>query len=409
MADPFGESPPIEAYADELGLPKSSAVVKLVHDRPPEPPSAPLWPPALDLEALAEIEPERPKFLMEDWLPCGYATLLAGHGGTGKSQIALMLAVCIAAGVPFYGKTVERRRACYLSCEDRADILHWRLRRICDYLGIGMASLRGWLEVIDLVDHDTVLWARDPKTGYTLTMAAAELARRFKENETEVLFVDGIADTFDGNESAKADVKRFVKLLVSNIPADRGAVLLIGHIAKPTASGVPTTEGYSGTTGWHNSVRARWYLYPEMEKAEEGGAQKTGSLVLELQKSNLGRVDQSMRFTWDPARHLFTGAGVAESTFDRRHQEREEHAGILNALAACQATTPSTIVPATNGGQRTAWHVLSVRDEFPKTLKSAADKNRFRRHIEVLKQGGQIKVVEYVKADRKPGEKLVLP
>ncbi|MCK6385688.1 MAG: AAA family ATPase, partial [Rhodocyclaceae bacterium] len=61
------------------------------------------WPASLDLEVLAEREPEPPKFIVPDWLPCGYATLLAGHGGVGKSGIALTLAVCIAAGVPFFG------------------------------------------------------------------------------------------------------------------------------------------------------------------------------------------------------------------------------------------------------------------------------------------------------------------
>ncbi len=68
------------------------------------------WPPALDLEALAELEPEQPRFIIPDWLPIGYATLLAGHGGVGKSAIALHLGVCIAAGVPFFGLEVARRR-----------------------------------------------------------------------------------------------------------------------------------------------------------------------------------------------------------------------------------------------------------------------------------------------------------
>ena len=31
------------------------------------------WPLGLDLEALAEREPEKPRFIMPDWLPVGYA------------------------------------------------------------------------------------------------------------------------------------------------------------------------------------------------------------------------------------------------------------------------------------------------------------------------------------------------
>src|SRR5207344_131667 len=117
----------------------------------PPAPNADLWPASLDLEALAEREPQAPKFIMPGWLPCGYASLFAGHGGVGKSGLALHMAVCMAAEVPFFGLEVERRRVLYLSCEDRENILHWRLARICTFTRVDLASLRGRLEVLDLV------------------------------------------------------------------------------------------------------------------------------------------------------------------------------------------------------------------------------------------------------------------
>jgi hypothetical protein len=89
------------------------------------------WPQPLDLRALAQRAPQRPQFIVPDWLPAGYATLLAGHGGVGKSAIALHLAVCIAKGCDFFGLPCAQRRVLYLSCEDRERILHWRLARIC--------------------------------------------------------------------------------------------------------------------------------------------------------------------------------------------------------------------------------------------------------------------------------------
>lgn len=219
-----------------------------------------LWPDPLDLEALAEREPEAPKFVLRDWLPCGYATLLAGHGGVGKSGIALYIAICISAGLPFFGIPVERRRVLYLSCEDRKGVLHWRLTRICAHLSIDLASLRGWLEVIDLVGKDTVLCERDPRTGSTVTPAFGELERRMREHETQVLVIDGTSDTFGGNENSRSEVKRYVSALIGLVSAKDGAVLLVGHVNRQTASAGQTSEGYSGSTAWHNSVRARWYL-----------------------------------------------------------------------------------------------------------------------------------------------------
>ena len=227
------------------------------------------WPPSLDLEVLAEREPAPPRFVVQDWLPSGYATLFAGHGGVGKSGIALNLAVCIAAGLPFFGLAVERCRVLYASCEDRENVLHWRLARICRHLGIDLAGLRGWLQVLDLVGRDSILWERDPRTGLTLSRAYYELQARSKEYATEVLMLDGISDTFGGGENVKTEVKRYVNACLALVPADTGALLLIGHVAKPAASNPSTNEGYSGSTGWHNAVRARLYLYPEMEESDE--------------------------------------------------------------------------------------------------------------------------------------------
>lgn len=361
-----------------------------------------LWPAPLDLEALAERDPEPPKFLVGEWLPAGYATLLAGHGGVGKSAIALYLAVCIAAGKEFFGLPVERRRVFYLACEDREQILHWRLRRICAHLGIDLGGLRGWLEVLDLVGRDAVLWDRDPRTGGTFTPAFSELEDRAREHETEVLVVDGISDAFAGNENARSDVKRFVNSAVALIPPDRGAVLLLGHIAKAG------TEGYSGSTAWHNSARARWYLYPETAQDDDGGKPaRTGTLVLELQKANLSGAEQSMRFRWDPEAHLFAGELVGASQFDRRVQEGEERSGVLRAFRACAEAVPPIVVPAALQGPRTALNLLSARPEFPEALRaSKPGARRFRRILEELRQSRAVEKIEYRRTNRHTAAQL---
>jgi RecA-family ATPase len=361
------------------------------------------WPASLDLEVLAELEPELPQFIIGDWLPVGYATLLAGHGGVGKSAIALHLAVCCAAGVPFFGLEVARRRVIFLSCEDRRPVLHWRLSRICLHIGVDLASLRGWLEIIDLVGADAILWERDLRTGYTITPAFGRLQERMADHQTEVLMVDGISDTFAGNENARGEVKRFVNGLVALIPADTGAVLLVGHVSKPGSTAGANGEGYSGSTGWHNSARARWYLYPEAVQGEDGErAERTGDLILELQKSNLGRTDQSMRFIWDEQAHLFIGSRVGgEMAFDRKHRDREEQEGILRALRACATSNPQIVVPAATTGRRTAHHVLSAGAEFPETLRAGKPAvRRFWRQVEALRAMGAVNVAEHRMPDR---------
>lgn len=352
--------------------------------------------------------------IIDDWLPCGYATLLAGHGGHGKSSIALYLAVCIATGRPFFGLPTEQRRVLYLSCEDRQDVLHWRLARICRHLDVDMAELAthktndssdagfsgndrtvvssskmnqhgdsfalGHLDIIDLVGENATLWERTSNGGGTtgpFNLLTGTLS------DAEVLIVDGVADTFAGNENDRGDAKRFVNALVGLIPPDRGAVILIHHVNKP-AAGTSTSEGYSGSTGWHNAVRARWYLYPEIEQSDEG-TDRTGRQILELQKSNLGKADQRMVFEWDDHAHLFLGQLAAgTSAVERNMRDEKELDGIVAAIREVESR--GDYVPAAMQGPRTAHHVLMATESLPETLKSKAATKRFRRHIEELRR-----------------------
>lgn len=346
------------------------------------------WPNALDLTALATREPQPPQNIMAG-MPCGYLTETFAHGGTGKSQIELMRLVCIASGLPFCGLPVERRRVLFLSCEDRADVLHWRLSRICRHLGTDMASLAGWLQILDLVGHPSILYAPDSHSGHALTAAYGLLADRMKEYSAQVLAIDGISDTYGGNENARAEVKAFVNHLLALIPSETGAVLLIGHIDKASAKANATTEGYSGSTAWHNAARARWFLYPEAGQGEDGGqATRTGKLILELQKANYGEIGTQIEFDWDANAHLFTGRLLAQPTdFDKKHRDKTEREGILAAMKGAAASVPPIDVPAATTGQRTGYKVLKLRPEFPSTLREGkVSRDRFWNHIEHLRQ-----------------------
>ncbi len=348
-----------------------------------------IWPPAVDFTLLAGRDPAPPRFIVDDWLPAGYATLMAGHGGVGKSGIALHLAVCMALGRPFFGLAVSQRRVMYLSCEDRENVLHWRLARICAFEGVSIADLAGNLELVDLVGQDTVLYRTPRADRADATYAMGALMHRFAVAQHDVLFVDGISDTFGGNENDKIDVKQYVNSLIRLIDPNDGAVVLIGHVNKQTAGGdAGANEGYSGTTGWHNSVRARWYLYPETIK-DDGNTVRTGTLSLDLQKSNLGVSDRSLKFNWDEVHHMFVGETVApESQFDRTVRERQERAMVIGIIS--QICRNGGRVPSTTMGRRTTWHVISAHPDCPEALQNRGSVNRFNRMIEGMKHMAEL-------------------
>jgi RecA-family ATPase len=344
----------------------------------------------LDLVALAETEPEPPAFIIQDWLPAGYATMLAGHGGVGKSYCALFMAVCIAAGKPWMGNETTRRRVVYLSCEDRANVLHWRLKRICQYFGIDLASLAGWLIVIDLVGHETITF----KGGDTpLTTAYVAIEDRVRGDD--VLFIDGVSDTFGGNENDRSQVKSFVNSLLALIEADQGAVVLISHVNKPTAQANRASEGYSGSTQWHNAVRARMYLHAELDR-DGGQAEKTGNLLLDLQKSNLGTAEKQLKLTWDDGGKLFVpdgGDGQAEHQLDRRQRESLADETFLRMLARLQSQN------------RRVSHKPNASNYAPTLFGKQPDrdgltKQDFTAAMERLFTTGQITVESYIGSNR---------
>lgn len=361
----------------------------------------PMWPSPLDLAALAEQEPPQPGFIIRDWLPAGYATLMAGHGGAGKSTIMLEALVCIAAGIPWCGLHAEQRRVLFLSCEDRSDVLHWRLSRTCQRLGINMADLAGRLEILDLVGSDTTLWDSQNEKNRP---EYRELYQKIQTTCADILAVDGVSDVFGGDEINRNQVKAFINALLGLIDPHHGAVMLLGHVAKQ-----PGGEGYSGSTQWHNAVRARWYLYPEQEKDEDiGRTHNTGEMILDLQKSNLGRADQELRFRWNDDAHTFVGwqpEGGGQDTVDRI-QEANERQSILDAINASWAN--DVWVPAARQGRQNAHNTLSATGYLDKKLTNGtAGKRVFYRRIDELRQMGFVAEEEYRRSHRRTTQALI--
>ncbi len=103
----------------------------------------------------AEDEPDNP--LVEGFIEYGEVVALVGQAKAGKSLLALQLAVCIAAGIPFLGKPCKRQRAYVANLEVSAKQYKKRLRRICRLLDLDPETLHGWL-FIDNMKGETASW-----------------------------------------------------------------------------------------------------------------------------------------------------------------------------------------------------------------------------------------------------------
>lgn len=241
---------------------------------------------------LASAEPPPVMYWWDGYMPAGVVTMLGAHGGAGKSTVALALAVCIAMGMPLFGVATRRGAVAYFSGEDPEDLIRFRLRRICTKLGVDPAELDGRLYPLDATAFDPVLFheiTAGARRMAATTPAYAELRAFVAARDIDVLIVDNASDTFEASEIDRSRVRAFMRAL-ARIAQDRaGAVLLLAHVDKGTSRGDRTgSEGYSGSTAWHNSARSRLYLTRE----------KDGGLRLEHQKSNLGRMREPLTLEW---------------------------------------------------------------------------------------------------------------
>lgn len=350
----------------------------------------------LDLVALAACDPAPPQFIVEGMLPEGEVALLAGHGGSGKSIFALILAICLALGIPIFGIACTRRRVAFMSYEDKAEVLHWRITRICRMLGVEMSTLAGWLFLFDGTQADAV-WFADDRFGAGTKPAFVDVKSRVSEVGAQVLIVDGVSDTFAGNENNRAQVKAYCRAIRAIVPAD-GAVLVIGHVDKTSAGKPQDAQGYSGSSGWHNGVRARWYMYPPDE-------QDDSRMVVEVKKSNHGAsgLQIPVRFSRDLGTLTYDG-DIPRTSLQQGLQEVDERDAILRIVRDAEAAGDP--IPAASGGQRTAHSVAEGRKELPVSLRGKTGRKRFNRHIESLRADGRLKLGAHVRANRHRTEVL---
>lgn len=307
---------------------------------------------------------------VDRWIPHNEVTLFAGHGGSGKSYVAMSLAIHVALGRPFCALDTVAAPVLFFSGEDGAQVILRRFHSLCKALSVDPAELDGKLLLLDASDIDPALH-RDAR-GVTETKLLGALSELVAKRNIGLVVVDNASDTFDDDEIKRAKVRQFVRSLRSRIARPNRAVLLLAHVNKVSAIGGREAgkEDYSGSTAWHNSVRSRLSL--NVEKDEN-------LMVIEHQKANLGPRAKPVRMRWHDGVPLqdgtFTDAGAAAAAeFVSAERVRANNAakGILVLMVQDFNNRGETVTTSNTGGF-SVWHLLSKRAGFPKSVKSASD------------------------------------
>jgi RecA-family ATPase len=231
------------------------------------------------------------EWAVRDRIPLRQPTLFSGEGAVGKTIVELQLCVAHVLGRDWLDTMPEPGPAIYLGAEDEADELRRRLTAIAEhYDRTTFAELiAGGLHLLSFAGEDALLGVPDRQGKIVPTPLFQSLLEAARDIRPKHIGLDTSADVFGGNEIDRSQVRQFVGLLRKLAIAANGSVVLLSH---PSLQGINSGSGLSGSTGWHNSVRARMYL--KSAKGEEGEQPDTDLRELEFKKNNYGPVSESL-------------------------------------------------------------------------------------------------------------------
>ncbi|HYS86324.1 MAG TPA: AAA family ATPase [Bradyrhizobium sp.] len=324
----------------------------------------------VNIDDLTNCDDPLPHYV-DRWIPENQVTLLAGHGGGGKSYVALILAVCVALGLPFAGLVTKQANTLFYSAEDGEQVLRKRLSRICRALAIEVASLKGKLHLLDASDLDPALHREQrvnggrPSLVFETPMLAA-VADLVKRLDAGLIVIDNASDAYDDDEIMRARVRTFIRSLRLKIARPGRAVLLLAHVNKASAAQRQNagSEDYSGSTQWHNGVRSRLSLT----------SAEPNTLTIQHAKANFGPKADPVTLEWHDGvpvvagTHSTQGAELAKELVRKDDLARDEKAksALVELIKSFDARGELVSTSAT--GPATAFKLLKGEPGFPKNV-----------------------------------------
>ena len=242
--------------------------------------------PYVDL-ALDPIPPRQ--WLVPERIPMRNVSLLSGEGSIGKSMLLMQLSGATVLGKDWIGTLPEPGPVLYMSCEEDDDEVRRRMEDIARHLGsTRQEMIEQGLRVLSFAGRDAVLAQPDRNGIIRPTPLFERLRRDALELRPKLIALDNVADVFAGKEIDRAQTRQFITLQ-RGLAIDTGAAVVMS--AHPSLTGIATDTGLSGSTGWHNSVRARMYFKP-------APGDDTALRVLECKKSNYGPISETIVLRW---------------------------------------------------------------------------------------------------------------
>ena len=286
-----------------------------------QPPQAPLV--IINPADLQGKKPEERPWWSEGISARRNVTLCGGNGGVGKSQLCEQAQAACAIKQQWIGLPVLGCRSLGIYCEDDENELHLRLEAIADHYKVTKAQLEP-MRYASRVGADTFMARLDTFSGMLQATEMLnwiyEAAERLK---AQLIILDTASDVYDADENIRRHVRRFINML-RKIAIDLDATVWL--TAHPSRAGLNDGTGLSGSTGWHNGVRSRWYMTEDDQNAN--------GRIFKPMKSNYGPKGNQISLVWSEG--VFVPMPVLTG-FQKSAQENNDATRVLEDIARLAA------------------------------------------------------------------------
>src|SRR5262249_26065711 len=154
------------------------------------------------------------------------------------------------------------------------------------HYGVTFADLiKGGLHLISFFGRDSILATLSRNGKMEPTSLFKQLLEAASDIKPVMISIAASANVFARSEIDRSQVQQFISLLTRIPILANGSLSLISH---PSRAGIKDDSGESGTTQWHNAVRARSYM--KTLTAEDGDPLDTDTRELVFKKNQYGPV-----------------------------------------------------------------------------------------------------------------------
>ena len=271
--------------------------------------------------------PER-MWHVPELIPGKTVTMVAGDGGTGKSLLALQLAVATAMDAEWIGRDVAAPGKALVMCaEDDEDELHIRVAGICRAEGVSLYKLDRLL-IRSVAGEDSLLAEPNGSSVMKPTKLYKTICKEIARHRPTLLVLDTLADLHGGNENDRAHARQFIALMRRIAIKNECAVVLLAH---PSLTGMNTGTGTSGSTSWNNSVRSRLYF---RRVKEDGYEPNKNARILETMKSNYGPTGAEIGLTFRDGAFVVDALDAGDTALDSGAKAERVFLKLLGLLAS---------------------------------------------------------------------------